>query len=84
MLYFFIKFSGFVYDVEDYCCDNFRNQKLLNMFKKELENCYIFIWWMLKKRGKWAASGRWHCTVDAGKNRLRALASALIYIIIYL
>ena len=32
----FIKFSGFVYHVEDYCCANFRNQQ--SMFKIELEN----------------------------------------------
>ena len=35
----FMKFSGFVYHVKDYCCANSRNQqRFFNMFKIELEN----------------------------------------------
>ena len=34
----FMKFTGFVYHVEDYCCANLRNQKNFNVFKIELEN----------------------------------------------
>ena len=51
------------------------------MFKIELENrnfrktLYFYI---VDAGKKWAASGRWHYIVDAEKNGLRALVSALI------
>ena len=35
-----MKFSGFVYHVEDYCCANFRyQQSFFDMFEIKLENC---------------------------------------------
>ena len=34
----FMKFSGFVDHVKDYCCANFRNEQGFYMLKIELEN----------------------------------------------
>ena len=66
-----MKFSEFVYLVEDYSCTNFRNQQsFFNTFKIEHENrdfrksLYFYIVdagkKKKKKKKKRAASGCWH------------------------
>ena len=65
----FMKFSGFVYHVEDYCCANFRNQQRFLTFKLiELENrdssksLYFYIvsgCWKKEKKKEKKASFVW-------------------------
>ena len=69
-----MKFLVYVYHVEDY----YRyQQSFLTCLKIELENLDFrksLHFYKVDAGKKRAASGRWHYTVDAGENGLRALA----------